>query len=138
MKPKSQETSGQIDLFNTPLADLLNPKHELYQLANLIDWKVLDDAFGEFFAETQGAPALPTRLIAGLHYLKHAFARSDEAVVAQWLDNRKRHFNHVYPCRLKSPKIVSTYNQVDTYDGEQESFISTIGRGAAERWPLSV
>lgn len=42
MKPKSQETSGQIDLFNTPLADLLNPKHELYQLANLIDWKVLD------------------------------------------------------------------------------------------------
>ena len=51
---------------------------------------------------------------------------------------RKRSFNLVYPCRLKSPKIVSTYNQVDTYDGEQESFISTIGRGAAERWPLSV
>jgi hypothetical protein len=50
----------------------------------------------------------------------------------------KRSFNHVYPCRLKAPKIVSTYNQVDTYDGEQESFISTIGRGAAERWPLSV
>ncbi len=87
MKPKSQETSGQIDLFNTPLADLLNPKHALYQLAHLIDWKALDDAFGEFFAETQGAPALPTRLIAGLHYLKHAFARSDEAVVAQWLEN---------------------------------------------------
>jgi len=50
----------------------------------------------------------------------------------------KGSFNLVYPCRLKSPKIVSTYNQVDTYDGEQESFISTIGRGAAERWPLSV
>lgn len=56
MKPKYQETSDQIDLFNTPLADLLNP-HALYQLAHLIDWKVLDDAFGEFFAETQGAPA---------------------------------------------------------------------------------
>ncbi|MGY6276404.1 hypothetical protein [Methylomonas sp. MgM2] len=56
MKPKFQETSGQIDLFNTPLSDLLNPKHELYQLANLIDWKVLDDAFGEFFTENQGAP----------------------------------------------------------------------------------
>ena len=68
-------------------ADLLNPKHELYQLANLIDWKVLDDAFGEFFTENQGAPALPTRLIAGLHYLKQAFARADEAVVAQWLEN---------------------------------------------------
>ncbi|MGY6276403.1 transposase [Methylomonas sp. MgM2] len=30
---------------------------------------------------------MPTRLIAGFHYLKHAFARSDEAVVAQWLEN---------------------------------------------------
>jgi IS5 family transposase len=109
MKPKSQETSGQIDLFNTPLADLLNPKHELYQLANLIDWKVLDDAFGEFFAETQGAPALPTRLIAGLHYLKHAFARSDEAVVAQWLENPywqyfcgEEYFQHQMPCHPTS------------------------------------
>ena len=83
MKPKSQETSGQTDLFNTPLAELLNPKHELYQLANLIDWKTLDDEFGAFFTEHRGAPALPTRLIAGLHYLKHAFAHSDEAIVTQ-------------------------------------------------------
>ncbi len=109
MKPKSQETSGQIDLFNTPLADLLNPKHELYQLANLIDWKVLDDAFGEFFTANQGAPALPTRLIAGLHYLKHAFARSDEAVVAQWLENPywqyfcgEEYFQHQMPCHPTS------------------------------------
>jgi IS5 family transposase len=109
MKPKSQETSGQIDLFNTPLADLLNPKHELYQLAHLIDWKVLDDAFGEFFTENQGAPALPTRLIAGLHYLKHAFARSDEAVVAQWLENPywqyfcgAEYFQHQMPCHPTS------------------------------------
>jgi len=109
MKPKSQETSGQIDLFNTPLADLLNPKHELYQLANLIDWKVLDDAFGEFFTEKQGAPGLPTRLIAGLHYLKHAFARSDEAVVAQWLENPywqyfcgEEYFQHQMPCHPTS------------------------------------
>lgn len=109
MKPKSQEISGQMDLFNTPLADLLNPKHELYQLANLIDWKTLDNAFGEFFTENQGAPALPTRLIAGLHYLKHAFARSDEAVVAQWLENPywqyfcgEEYFQHQSPCHPTS------------------------------------
>ena len=109
MKPKSQENSGQIDLFNTPLADLLNPKHELYQLANLIDWKALDEAFGEFFTENQGAPALPTRLIAGLHYLKHAFARSDEAVVGQWLENPywqyfcgEAYFQHQMPCHPTS------------------------------------
>jgi len=109
MKPKSQESSGQSDLFNTPLADLLNPKHELYQLAHLIDWQTLDDAFGEFFTEKQGAPALPTRLIAGLHYLKHAFARSDEAVVAQWLENPywqyfcgEEYFQHQMPCHPTS------------------------------------
>jgi hypothetical protein len=28
VKPKSQETSGKIDLFNTPLANLLNPKQK--------------------------------------------------------------------------------------------------------------
>ena len=109
MKPKSQESSGQSDLFNTPLADLLNPRHELYQLAALIDWKVLDEAFGEFFTENQGAPALPTRMIAGLHYLKHAFARSDEVVVAEWLENPcwqyfcgEEHFQHQMPCRPTS------------------------------------
>ncbi len=101
--------SGQIDLFNTPLANLLNPKHELYQLAHLIDWQTLDDAFGEFFTEKQGAPALPTRLIAGLHYLKHAFARSDEAIVAQWLENPywqyfcgEEYFQHTLPCHPTS------------------------------------
>ena len=109
MKPKSQEKSGQSDLFNTPLADLLNPKHELYQLAQLIDWQTLDDEFGAFFTEKQGAPALPTRLIAGLHYLKHAFARSDEAVVAQWLENPywqyfcgEEYFQHRMPCHPTS------------------------------------
>ncbi|WP_347987885.1 IS5 family transposase [Methylomonas sp. AM2-LC] len=109
MKPKSQETSGQIDLFNTPLADLLNPRHELYQLAQLIDWKTIDDSFGQYFVATQGAPALSTRLVAGLHYLKHAFALSDEAVVARWLENPywqffcgETFFRHDTPCHPTS------------------------------------
>jgi transposase, IS5 family len=61
MKPKSQETAGQFDLFNTRLADLLNPRHELYRLANLIDWQILDNEFGQFFSpEKRGSsPADP-------------------------------------------------------------------------------
>ncbi len=92
-----------------PAGRSVKSKHELYQLAHLIDWKVLDDAFGEFFAETQDTPALPTRLIAGLHYLKHAFARSDEAVVAHWLENPywqyfcgEEYFQHPMPCHPTS------------------------------------
>lgn len=109
MKPKSQETSGQSDLFNTPLADLLNSRHELYQLANLIVWKTLEEAFGQFFTAANGAPALPTRLIAGLHYLKHAFAVSDEDVVARWVENPywqyfcgEEFFQHQMPCHPTS------------------------------------
>lgn len=73
MLPKRQETTRQTDLFKIALADLLKPRHELVHLAGKIDWQALDTAFGEFFTDGKGAPALPTRLVAGLHYLKHAF-----------------------------------------------------------------
>lgn len=109
MKPKSQESCAQIDLFNTRLADLLDQHHELYQLGNLIDWSKLDQEFGQFFEPEKGAPALPTRLIAGLHYLKHAFAESDEAVVKRWVENPywqyfcgEEYFQHQLPCHPTS------------------------------------
>lgn len=109
MKPKSQETAGQFDLFNTRLADILNPRHELYRLANLIDWSALDHEFGQFFSPDQGAPALPTRLVAGLHCLKHAFACSDEDVVERWVENPywqylcgEEFFQHQPPCHPTS------------------------------------
>jgi len=87
MQPKRQETETQYDLFKIALADLLNPCNEQFMLANQIDWAALDKAFGEFFVDNEGAPALTTRLIAGLHCLKHAFGHSDEEVVAPWVEN---------------------------------------------------
>lgn len=109
MKPKSQESSGQNDLFNVRLADLLDQRHELYRLANLIDWQTLEQAFGQYFVFEKGAPGLPTRLIAGLHYLKHAFAVSDENVVARWVENPywqyfcgAEYFQHQLPCHPTS------------------------------------
>ena len=60
----------------------LNRKHPLFQLANQIDWQFFDDEFGQLFVEHFGRPGLPTRLIVGLHYLKHAFNESDES---RWL-----------------------------------------------------
>ncbi len=38
----------------------------------------------------------------------------------------KRPINQVYRTGLKSPKMVSTYNKVDTYYQEEESLIATI------------
>jgi IS5 family transposase len=109
MQPKRLETETQYDLFKIALADLLNPRHELVLLAGNIDWQALDTTFGEFFTDGKGAPALPTRLIAGLHYLKHAFGHSDEEVVALWVENPywqhlcgERFFQHRLPCHPTS------------------------------------
>ncbi len=109
MKPKSQPANVQNDLFRIRFADLLEQRHELYPLADLIAWEKLDQVFGTFFAPSTGAPALPTRLIAGLHYLKHAFALSDEAVVERWVENPywqyfcgEEYFRHTLPCHPTS------------------------------------
>jgi IS5 family transposase len=61
-------------------------RHELLRLAALVDRAALDAAFGPLYAEA-GRPGLPTRLVAGLHPLKHAKGLSDEQACAQWVEN---------------------------------------------------
>jgi IS5 family transposase len=88
MRPKDisfEESHG--DLFRSSLEQILNKKHPLYVLANKIDWSRFDKSFGELFVQKQGRPGLPTRLVVGLHYLKHAYNESDESVVARLLEN---------------------------------------------------
>ena len=55
-------------------------------LSQVIDWARFDAAFGSRYAET-GRPGLPTRLMVGLHLLKHMKGLSDEEVCAQWVEN---------------------------------------------------
>lgn len=62
-------------------------RHELVKLAELIDWEIFDREWVGFFPSHTGRPATPPRLVAGLLYLQHAFALSDEAVVARWAEN---------------------------------------------------
>jgi transposase, IS5 family len=86
MRPKGPTEDRDEDLFRSRLANILDPRHELLHLAALIDWAALDAAFGPLYAEA-GRPGLPTRLMAGLHLLKHAKGLSDEQVCAQWVEN---------------------------------------------------
>lgn len=86
MKPKKPKHQDQADLFRSRLDQILDRKHPLFVLANQIDWAVFDTKFGRLYAD-KGRPALPTRLMVGLHYLKHAFNESDESVVARLLEN---------------------------------------------------
>jgi IS5 family transposase len=78
MRPNPVPTpaDGESELFRNRLDNLVDMRHELVWLSGLIDWKRFDEAFGELYAE-KGRPGLPTRLMVGLHLIKHARALSD-------------------------------------------------------------
>ena len=86
MGPKRKHPSTG-DLFQQPLAELINLKHPLVKLAELIDWSVFETRWAEFFPSRTGRPASSPRLIAGLLYLQHTFACSDEDLIWTWVEN---------------------------------------------------
>lgn len=75
------------ELFRQPSIEMLNHKHPLVKLANVIDWDEIERSFRAHFAATTGRPALPPRLVDGLLYLQHAYDCSDEAIVNTWIEN---------------------------------------------------
>jgi len=104
MGPKPTDTTDQ-DLFRAELVNLIDQRHELVRLAELIDWQAFSDEWSPQFVTTTGRPALPTRLMAALLYLKHVYALSDEDVVERWVENPywqyfsgERYFRHDLPC----------------------------------------
>ena len=87
MKPSKAEKSGTEDLFRERLENLLDLSHALVKLSEALDWSVFEESFGELYDAEQGRPGVPIRLMVGLHYLKHAYDRSDEEVVMDWVEN---------------------------------------------------
>lgn len=69
------------------LVDVLDEGHPLVKLAHAINWKKFDAEFEKHYSEKMGRPAIPTRIMVGLHYLKHAFNVSDESVVERFKEN---------------------------------------------------
>ena len=103
MLPKTPEISSG-DLFRMALVNIIDQNHELVRLGNLIDWARFDKAFGAFYDDQKGREGLPTRLMAGLHLLKHMKGLSDEQVCAARLENPyfqafcgADHFRHELP-----------------------------------------
>jgi IS5 family transposase len=87
MKSKGLRHENTGDLFRSELSNMLNLRHELCQLSELVNWDALDETFGEFFPSETGCPATPTRLIVGLFFLKATFNLSDESLVDRWVEN---------------------------------------------------
>ena len=104
MNPQSQK-EDQEDLFKTRLDQMLNKSHPLFRLSDSIEWSTFEKELGVLFVPDFGRPALPTRLVVGLHYLKYLYDVSDEGAVEMFLENPYwqyfcgfEHFQHEFPC----------------------------------------
>lgn len=74
--------SNQYNFLGNTLAELLNPKHELYLLTNAIDWDYFEIEFSVFYSD-QGRPAHPIRLMVSLLILKALYNLSDEKLIEE-------------------------------------------------------
>ena len=74
-------------LFQQTLLEMINVKHPLVKLADVIDWEEIERTFGAHFVSSTGRPALRPRLVAGLLYLQHAYDCSDEVIINTWVEN---------------------------------------------------
>ena len=83
---KSRSTSRQASLF-WDLETMLDPRHPLFKLANMVNWQCLEEAFAPLFCADNGRPPKPIRLMVGLLMLKHLRSVSDEQVVLQFTEN---------------------------------------------------
>lgn len=105
MKPKrSPQQSPQEDLFRSELCQIIDLRHSLVRLAKTVDWNRFDELFGATYSPDQGRPAISTRLMVSLHYLKYRHNLSDEDVLSGWLENPywqylggMKFFEHTFP-----------------------------------------
>ena len=104
MRPKEPEPSDDIELFRSRLDNIVDARHPLIRLAKLIDWERFVATFGPLYKDGVGRPGLPTRLMVGLHLLKHMDGLSDETVCARYLDSPylqafcgETYFQHALP-----------------------------------------
>jgi len=102
MPPKKPKLRDD-ELFRMQLTNMIDMEHALVKAAQLIDWSQFDEGFGRFYTQ-KGRPGLPTRLLAGLHLLKHMEGLSDEAVCKRWVENPyfqyfcgEQYFRHKLP-----------------------------------------
>lgn len=86
MKPEETQKTPQIDAFRVDLRDIVNPRHELVQICDHIDWESCHSEFSRLYADL-GRPGSSVRLLVGLSLLKHTYDLSDEALIQRWVEN---------------------------------------------------
>ncbi len=70
----------QRDIFRSLLTDFIDEGHELFLLANKIDWRYFEKSFTKHYSST-GQPSIPIRLMVG-SLMKRIYNLSDERLCA--------------------------------------------------------
>ena len=99
---QTSSNSRQASLF-WDLETMLDSKHPLFKLANMVDWSLFENSFAPLFCADNGHPPKPIRLMTGLLMLKHLRNVSDETVVEQFKENAY----YQYFCGMDSFSIKS-------------------------------
>jgi hypothetical protein len=68
MWPKKHATTGAGDLFRARLDQIINPKHELVQLAGKLDWQWIDGEIARCSAATRFKPIKRQAFVSALVY----------------------------------------------------------------------
>jgi IS5 family transposase len=119
---RTQPKNNQLNLFYSPLSEILDISDPLIALANTINWNIFDKEFEKYYSK-EGRPAKPIRLMVGLLLLKQLKNLSDEEIVLQWKQNP--YFQ--YFCGFDELQIVEPCHST-----ELVKFRNRIGKEGAE------
>ena len=115
------------------------------KLADAIDWQRFENGLYECFCADNGRPSCPVRLMVALHYLKYASGMSEEAALAEWLENLYWqyftggiYFEHDYPT---DQSTMSRWRKRSAKNGTEkmleESFKTGLREGVIKKTELS-
>src|SRR3989338_5490362 len=137
MKPQKIKRDPQLDLFKVELNRIINFEHPVAKLAKQMDWKVFDQEFETHFTD-EGRPAIATRLMVSLHYLKYAHNLSDEETATRWVENPywqyfsgRQHFEHKMPI---DPSSMTRWRKRIGVEGAEELLSQTIKTATNQKY----
>jgi len=112
MLKKNPDDIAQDELFKVRLEDIIDPRHELVKLGELVGWDGLEAKLSVFYCADNGRPGSSIRLMAGLCFLKDIKGVSDEELCATWCENPyfqhfcgETFFQHRFPVEPPSLSI---------------------------------
>jgi len=88
VKPSRHSTTINYKLIsNINLHRIVDKKNPFVLLSKAMNWLYLEKTFDNFYDSKIGRPAISTRLMITLHFLRYAFDMSDREILRRWTEN---------------------------------------------------